>query len=269
MATISRRSWRFRRPPLVAALALLTLESARAQVVEDFQIGLSTETIAITSNFNGARLVVFGALDNADARILRQQRYDIVVALEGPRRPIVVRKKERTAGLWINRGSETFLTAPFSYALASTRPLGDVTSQHLLKQVSIGIDDLRLGGNPTAAGGADSDRDEYAEAFRRIKRESGLYNQVHGSVEFVSRTLFRAELRLPADLPVGRHVARAFLFRNGEFLLERSESLFVVKTGLENFVFEFANRYAVLYGLFAVVLAVFTGWFGRIVFKRD
>lgn len=252
-----------------AAVPVLAASPAVGQLVESFEIGLSTDTIAITSNFDGARLVVFGALDNADARILRQQRYDIVVALEGPKRPLVVRKKERTLGLWINRGSEVFNSAPVSYALASTRPLGDIAAEALLAQVSIGIEDLRLSVNQDPSTITQVNRDEYASAFRRIKRETGLYNQSYGTVEFVSQTLFRAELSLPADLPVGRHVARAFLFRNGVFLLERSESLYVVKTGFENLIYEFANRYSVAYGLFAVALAIFTGWFGRIAFKRD
>lgn len=39
---------------------------------ETIEIGLSTETIAITSNFGGTDLTIFGALDNADPMIQRQ-----------------------------------------------------------------------------------------------------------------------------------------------------------------------------------------------------
>ncbi|WP_102957558.1 TIGR02186 family protein [Mangrovicella endophytica] len=254
----------------LAALVPAALAPATAQnlLPETFEIGLSTERIGITSDFNGARLVIFGALDNADAQILRQQRYDIIVALEGPKRPVVVREKERTLGLWINRGSEDFNAAPSSYALASTRPLGDIAPESTLAQLSIGIDDLRLDAKRQGET-AVPNRDIYATAFRRIKKETGLYNQTHGTVEFVSPTLFRADLQLPADLPVGRHVARAFLFRSGVFLRERSDELYVVKTGFENFVYDFATRNSLTYGIFAVLLAIFTGWFGRIVFRRD
>ena len=41
------------------------------------------------------------------------------------------------------------------------------------------------------------------------------------------------------------------------------------KTGLENEVSTFAANYGALYGLLAVALAVATGWFGRVLFKRD
>ena len=296
-----------------AALAIL-VPCGRAEAqqnLESFEIGLFTDRIAITSDFSGTRLVVFGALDNADARIRQQQRYDIVVAMIGPRRPVVVRRKERTLGIWINRGSEEFSAAPSSYALAATRPLPDVAAQKLRVSLSIGIPDLRLSAQrisglaparvageaeePRPAKGAAADpaegpaglaspeaaqagaagaptsvnRDDFAGALRRIRAQSGLYNQSFGTVRFVSPTLFRADLQLPADLPVGRHTVRAYLFRNGVFIRQSTESLLVVKAGFESYISDLAQHYALPYGFLAVALAIFTGWFGRVVFRRD
>ncbi|MEF2071212.1 TIGR02186 family protein [Consotaella aegiceratis] len=261
---------------ILGAIRLLALflfaglagEPAMAQQRESFEIGLSTDRIAITSNFNGARLVIFGVLDNADYELLRQGRYDIVVALEGPRRPVVVRKKARVLGLWINRDSESFETAPASYSLASTRRLTDATREETLRQLSLGTSYLRLG-LPRDAAEETAERDEFEAALRHIRETTGLYTETYGSVDFVSSTLFRADLALPADLPVGQHMARAFLFRDGIMQQARSEPLWVVKTGLESLIQDYAVRDGYLYGVFAVFLAIFTGWFGRIVFKRD
>jgi uncharacterized protein (TIGR02186 family) len=268
----------------IAALGLLLAVPASAQapaapgapeepadtrpVAESFEIGLSTDTIAVGTSFGGARLVVFGALDNADQKILRQGRYDIVVLLEGPKRDLVVREKSRFFGVWINRGSERFRDVPTSYSLASTRPVRDIAPPLVLRQMSIGTDDLAFEPMRVRQAGAGK-VDEYAEALRRLKTSSGLFTETVGSIEFVSSTLFRANLVLPADLPVGRHVARAILFREGVFVRERSEDLWVVKTGIENQISVFAARNGILYGLLAVAVAIFTGWFGRIIFKRD
>ena len=304
-----RRRWWFSREcaTALAAAGLMALFGSRGlaqEGIETFEIGLSTSTIQISSDFTGARLVVFGALDNADAKLLRQQRYDIVVALIGPRSPVVVREKERTFGLWINRGSETFDAAPGSYALAATRPLADVARQELRQRLSLGINDLRLDSasvpgafgqpapeTPEEAKGqvnvSIAERrakaaqaatvlspdvvtvDDYAEALKRIREAKGLYNQSVGSVQFVSPTLFRADLYLPADLPTGTHMARAYLFRSGVFIRESSEPLYVRKSGFESYIDDMATRYGALYGVAAVLLAIFTGWFGRLVFKRD
>ena len=298
---------RFAAMAMVCCLAASVPAAFGQESNESFEIGLSTSTISITSDFTGARLVVFGALDNADARILRQQRYDIVVVLIGPRRPVVVREKERTFGLWINRGSERFDSVPGSYALAATRPLSDIARKELRERLSLGISDLQLGSPPPpgpagqpaidrplgeigtqpnisiaerralAAGkpvaqaqpGVSASIGAYSEALKRIREFKGLYNQSVGTVQFVSPTLFRADLQLPADLPTGTHTARAYLFRSGVFIRESSEPLYVRKSGFESFIDRMATEYGVLYGMAAVLLAIFTGWFGRLVFKRD
>ena len=53
---------------------------------EGIQIGLSTDRVAITADFSGADLTIFGALENADPLVSRQGRYDVIVVLEGPAR---------------------------------------------------------------------------------------------------------------------------------------------------------------------------------------
>ncbi|WP_062230862.1 TIGR02186 family protein [Aureimonas sp. N4] len=254
--------------PLGAVAQSAPAPSDPPPVPESFQIGLSTETIAVGASSGGQRLVVFGALDNADPRVMRQGRYDIVVILEGPRSNLVVREKKRTFGIWINRGSERFEAVPASYALASTRPIRDIAPAVTLRQLGIGTRNQAFERTPPTKGQR-SDTQQYADALFRLKTESGLYSETSGAIEFVSATLFRANLALPADLPVGRHVARAILFREGSFVRERSEDLWVVKTGIENQISVFAARNGALYGLVAVMVAVFTGWFGRLMFKRD
>lgn len=234
---------------------------------ETIEIGLSTETIAITSNFGGTDLTIFGALDNADPLVQRQGRYDIVVVLQGPARDLVVREKERYLGVWINAASEIFVGVPLSYLLASTRNLRDIGDEKTFRQLAVGVENFYL--NPQDPASLSGNIPKFGNELRSLKIKQGLYNQNVGGVQFVSRTLFRATLRLPANVPVGRHRARALLFRNGVFLREANAHLEIVKAGLEQSVYNAAHRHSLLYGLFAVLLAVFTGWFGRILFKRD
>ena len=91
------------------ALPARAQDDARPETIE---IGLSTDSVAITSNFAGADLTIFGALDNADPLVARQGRYDVIVVLEGPARPVVVRRKNRILGMWINTESLTFVNVP-------------------------------------------------------------------------------------------------------------------------------------------------------------
>ncbi|MGO4836000.1 TIGR02186 family protein, partial [Rhizobiaceae sp. 2RAB30] len=108
----------FRRAVTLAAFLAFTPFVAAAQDTfpETIEIGLSTDKVAITADFTGADLTIFGALDNADPLISRQGRYDVIVVLEGPARPVVVRRKDRILGMWINAESETFVNVPVSYS---------------------------------------------------------------------------------------------------------------------------------------------------------
>lgn len=258
----------------LGALAACTLvlaapPAARAQEVptENIEIGLSTDKVAITADFSGADLTIFGALDNADPLISRQGRYDVIVVLEGPSRPVVVRRKDRILGMWINTESETFVNVPVSYSIATTRALQDITEPKSYRQLALGAENLYM--EPLDRTDSPITIEEFTKALRQLKRATGLYSERIGGVQFLSQNLFRATLSLAPNVPVGTHRARAFLFRNGLFIKETSAQLAIVKSGFEQSVFRVANDYGFLYGLFAVSLAMVTGWLGRLIFRKD
>jgi uncharacterized protein (TIGR02186 family) len=249
------------------ALAAVTAGSAAGQEPARpvFDIGLSQDTIAIGADFSGGRLAVFGVLEPAPALGQPRGRYDIVVVVEGPRRPVVVRRKDRVAGVWINRESQSFAAVPTSYLLASTRPLGDVAPERTLARLELGPERVVV----KPADDATAEGRPFETALRRLRVASGVYSEATGAVTFVGTSLFRADLALPADLPVGQHTVHAYLFLEGKILQDRSIRLGVVKTGLEEVVHRFALGYGYLYGALAVVLAMLTGWLGRLMFARD
>ncbi|MEX3006874.1 TIGR02186 family protein [Hoeflea sp. TYP-13] len=253
---------------LLAALLLVLVAAVGVKAAnEKLDIGISTNEIAITSDFAGADLIVFGALDNADPLLLQLGQYDIIVALEGPPKETVVRKKDRVFGIWINRYSMRFEPAPASYSISSTLPINRITKEIELSGRTIGIEHIHL--TPAGNVGDGTRVPEFKSALLRLRVEDGLYQSEPVGVEFVSSSLFRATLRLPASIPVGEHRLRAFLFKNNEFVMERNLRLRVVKTGIEQFVFELAHQQAFLYGLLAVGLAMITGWLASVIFRKD
>jgi uncharacterized protein (TIGR02186 family) len=234
---------------------------------EGLEIGISTSEIAITSDFSGADLTVFGALTNTDQLLLAIGQYDIVVTLEGPRDWTTVRRKERLFGIWVNRTSLTFERMPISYSLASTRPVEEIAEDGILTSLGIGIDHLAL--TPTGFISNSANLREFREAFRRLKQNGGLYQRDTGGVRFVSSSLFQARLRLPANIPNGVHTVHAYLFKSGEFIGERELPLRVIKTGLEEAITEAAHQQPLAYGTFAVLLALITGWAASLIFRKD
>lgn len=259
---------------LVAALAALFLAwSSTTQALavelpqETIQIGLSTDRVAITADFAGADLTIFGAIENSDPLLSRQGRYDVIVVLEGPARPVVVRRKERVLGMWINVDSETFNNVPSSYSVATTRPWQDIANPEKYRQLSLGASNLHI--TPVDDTANPATIEEFTAALRELKKKTGLYSERIGGVQFLSANLFRARLLLAPDVPVGTHRARAFLFRNGVFIKETSAQLAIYKSGFEQGIYRFAMRHSLWFGLFAVGLAMLTGWLGRIIFRKD
>ncbi|MBZ9678017.1 TIGR02186 family protein [Mesorhizobium sp. ES1-1] len=260
-------------PKALSTLIMLCLLAAavpsRAQVplTEGIQIGLSTDNVSITAGFSGADLTIFGSLENPDPLVARQGRYDVIVVLEGPPRPVVVRRKDRVLGVWINLDSEAFENVPMSYSVATTRPLQDITDPNSYRQLSLGASNLYM--QPADAGDSPATIEEFTAALRERKAATGLYSENVGGVQFLSQNLFRATVRLAPNVPVGTHKARAFLFKSGLFIKESSAQLEIRKSGFEQSIFRVAHNYSFLYGIFAISLAMLTGWLGRLVFRKD
>ena len=233
---------------------------------EGIEIGMSTNEIAITSDFAGADLTIFGTLTNIDDYLQQIGQYDIIVTLEGPRVDTTIRRKERVFGIWINTEQMTS-AVPQSYSMTSTRVIKDITPQQELNSLNIGIEHIRL----FAANyfGDINALDDFRQAFRRQMVDSGLYQLNPGGIRFVSPSLFRATLKLPADVPNGVHMVRAYLFKSGEFLMETKLPLRVVKTGIEQSLTDAAYGNSFLYGLAAVVTALLIGWAGSVIFRKD
>lgn len=235
---------------------------------ERIEIGLSTETIAITSDFSGVDLTIFGAVDNIDPLVQRQGRYDVFVVLEGPSTDLVTRRKGRVLGIWMNVDSQPFLGVPESFLISSTRQPQDVTDLETLARLSLGVGQIRL---RPAENGAPTEQDvqEFTAALRRLKEEGGLYREFPTGVRFISQSLFRAQLRLPANVPLGRHIARAYLFRQGVLVAQTQATLDIRKAGLEYQLYRLAQDQGLVYGLASVLLAFLIGWLGRVMFRRD
>lgn len=251
---------------LTALCCLPSIALAQAHP-ESIQIGLSTDRIEITADFSGADLTIFGSIENADPLINRQGRYDVIVVLEGPARPVVVRRKDRVLGVWINLQSETFLNVPQSYSVATTRMPQDITGPTNYRQLALGADNLHI--QPADPDGNPATIQQFEAALRERKKATGLFNERIGGVQFLSANLFRATVALAPNVPVGTHKARAFLFRNGVFVKETSAQLAILKSGFEQMLFRLSSNHGTFYGFVAVGLAMLTGWLGRLIFRRD
>ncbi|MHC5308294.1 TIGR02186 family protein [Bartonella sp. LJL80] len=236
-----------------------------AQPGENMQIIVTTSSITIDTNFAGRDVYIAGVLENADPLLRRQGRYDIIVVMEGPIRSMIMREKKRTAGVWVNAEALTFKNVPLSYAMATTREIRDITSAANYKRLGLGLDYLPLRADDTDDAKIKVFRDELIA----LKSAQHLYSENVGAVTFGSASLFTARFRLPANVPVGHHRVHAYLFRDGEFIQTVTTELEIVKAHIAYTIFRAAHVHSFWYGLIAVLVAIATGFFGRLVFRKD
>lgn len=246
------------------------LPPATADLRETVQADVSTRSVAITSSFTGTEIVVFGAVDNSRQPSAESGLYDVVVVLEGTPSRLVSRRKSNVFGIWINTQSVTFEAVPSYYAIASTRPLDELADPLLLRESDIGFEQVRMNlikGWET--GLTTADLAEFKSAVIRLKQKEGLYVQEQYGVVFIGRSLFRASIELPANVPVGPLVARVYLLREGQLLSTYTARVKLERQGLEWVLHTFAFEYSFWYGVFTVAVAVGAALLASALFRRS
>ena len=236
-----------------------------------------TETrVEVTSGYHGARIVLYGAVFNP-----QRKPSDVVVVVRGPERPIRLVRKVRLAGVWLNSRPVVFEGAPGFYMAASSRPLSEIAGFGVLRRASIGVDHLRIeapqeartvtsyGIRDVVVSRLGADYLEWRRAVIRLMEKSRLYTVDPKGVRYVDRGLFRAEIDLPVEAPIGRYETEVWLFQDGKPVSMRARALTVAKVGIERRLYDFAHLAPWLYGAVCVLLALLSGWLASVLFRRN
>jgi uncharacterized protein (TIGR02186 family) len=248
---------------LAAAFAIASLVlggAAKPVLVPD----VSARSIEIRYTFAGAQLLLFGAILYPSGRIPADPP-DVVVVIKGPAEPIVVREKQRIAGIWMNAESTRFRSAPAFYAVASSRPVSELVDPRTAAIYELGLNHMQL--SPGSAVSPTEAR-RFEAGLIDLRQRQGLYSEKPGGVEITGGVLYRATINIPSQVPVGTYTAETFLVDNGRVLAAATRDIAIGKSGFERFVALAARRHSALYGLFAVLMSLALGWSAAAIFRR-
>jgi uncharacterized protein (TIGR02186 family) len=241
-------------------LALLLLVLALPARAEEVVAALSQNRVSIDTNFDGSEILIFGAIKRetpAPAGPLH-----VIVTVTGPSEPVVVRRKSRVLGIWVNAEQVEIDRAPAFYAVATTGPWDEVITE---------TEDLRhrisIGQAIRSVGAAVTDSPNFTEALIRLRVRAGLYQTQIGAVRLTDATLFQTSVALPANLTEGNYTVRFLLTRDAHVIDAQETTIFVQKVGLERFIFALAHEQPFLYGLLSLVIAVGAGWGASAAFR--
>jgi uncharacterized protein (TIGR02186 family) len=250
---------------LAALLAAVTTASAERLVTS-----ISRHQVLVTSSFTGTEIVLFGTIEpDTPASRRRSSGYDLTVTVTGPKQTVVTRQKQRMLGIWTNVDSRTFVNVPSYLAALSTRPIEQFATADMIRQMQLGLNNFLLPQQVGPDVGDPGPGDTFRANFVRLKTAHRLFSQRTNAVTLLTPTVFRSEIALPAVAPIGGYEVDVRVFTDRQMVARGNSAFEIVKVGFEQFVATAARDYGFFYGVAAAMMAMLTGWFASVVFRRD
>lgn len=244
---------------LFAFLALILLTGARDPILVP---EISQHEVQVRQGFRGAELLLFGAILTPEGTRAGRD-YDIVVVLKGPTRSVVLREKQKVAGVWINAASTELRSVPSYFAVASSRPIGRIVDEKTAAIYELGLAWLQLSPVGTIE---PAEQKRFASGLVDLNQRGGLYRQDEAGVRVSEQVLYQARMTLPSNVPTGTYTAETFAIFKGRVVASATSRVEVRKAGFEGAVADFAVDHGFVYGLMAIALSVLMGWLAGRVF---
>lgn len=222
---------------------------------------ISSHYITLSSGFHGTQLMLFGARNDAG---------DVVVVVRGPERKATVRKKEKVAGIWINKDTEKYAVIPGFYAIKTSRPFDDIMKSTYFDALGIGAQAAIEPFIPHLPNQTvfPPHRKPFSEALLAYLSSQDLYTKDSGNIEFIEETLFKTTIEFPDSTPRGTYTAEVYLFSDGVLVGSYTFPIEVFKTGMDAYLSQAAQEHGTFYGFAAVLLALCIGWVASEIFRR-
>ncbi len=247
---------------VLLCLVLVLAAPLPARASEEVVAGLSQDSVALTVNFEGSEILLYGAIRRDGP--LPEGALDVIVTVEGPPQAATIWRKARRLGIWVNAESQQVRAAPSFYAVASTRPLDEVLTQPIDLDYRIST---RMAIFEARDGGDADDPAAFTEALIRIREAQNLYQQGQSTVTLERDTLFSTRITLPKNIVEGAYAARIFLLRDGQVVDVQESFINVRKAVLERWLYNLAYQRPAVYGALALLVAVVFGWGASAAFR--
>jgi uncharacterized protein (TIGR02186 family) len=248
----------------LAALALATPAAAERVIAS-----VSNHRVQVSSSFTGEELVLFGSIEHTPNDPERRGGYDLIATVSGPRQNLETFRRDRVLGIWVNVDSRVFDNVPAYLAVLANRPLDMITNAEALRRLQLGLANVVLLQRAAVTIADSSLDDPFRLNFLKLRQKQQLYREATNGITFLTPTLYRATIPLPAESPTGDYEVDVRLFADGAPIARTTSAFEVYKTGIEQVVTSAARDHSFVYGLTTAMMALLTGWLASIVFRRD
>ncbi|HLD76793.1 MAG TPA: TIGR02186 family protein [Rickettsiales bacterium] len=213
--------------------------------------GISNNEINIDTNFNGTKILLFGAKGDAG---------NIVIAVRGPKKNFIVTKKEKLLGVWYN-GKRIKFSDSFSYYSLFSTFINNQTTNNLLSQLELGANNLKFATE-------DENNNEFKIQLINKLEKDELFSIGANKIDFLDETLFKVMLNFPKNISRGIYTVEIYLINEDSLISFQSIPIYVNQVGLSAQISDYAHQQSLLYGLIAVFVALIIGWLTNYLFVR-
>ena len=242
----------------IILIIVISLNFFTAFAKDNLVTDLSESTVEISSTFSGADILLFGAYDG-------QKNDDIIVVVSGQKGDIKVDKKEKKFGIWMITESIKFLNIPKYYYVASNRKIEDITNKTEIKKRKLDLNSFELKNNKIDYKNLDK---KWYEALKRNMKKKQFWKIEENSITLNKNTLFRKTLSLPSNVSTGIYNVKILHYRKGNLISQEESKIKIDKTGISANIYDIAQNFSAIYGIIAVFIALFFGWFTNFIFRR-
>ena len=242
----------------ILLIIIIALNSFVVFAKDNLVTDLSESTVEISSTFLGADILLFGAYDG-------QKNDDIIVVVSGQKGEIKVDKKDNKFGIWMITESKKFSNIPKYYYIASNRKIEDITNKSEIKKRKLDFNNFELKNNKIDYKNLDK---KWYEALKRNMKKKQFWKIEENSIKLNKNTLFRKTLSLPSNVSTGMYNVKILHYRKGNLISQEESKIKIDKAGISANIYNVAQNFSAIYGIIAVIVALFFGWFTNFIFRR-
>lgn len=237
-----------------SGFALLCTTPARA--AEPGGLAVQPEVMNIGTFYSGGRVAISGEVP---------QGQDVFVEISGPASDQEFDVKGRVGPFWMTRGKAEMDGAPSMYVLLLP---GGRHWQQEAESLGLGLENLK---KEVSIQAAERSPEDLFTMFLELKKSEGLYVEEESAVTYApeedGQRRFTAVYRFPRSTAAGRYTIKATAVADGAKITELSRNFPVDEVGFTRLVDDLATNRRLVYGILAVVIALFTGGVMGVVFK--
>ncbi len=264
---------------MAAALALLFVLAASLPAVAQDQPSsawVQTRRVSITLSFSGKDVLFFG-------RVLPGTE-GVLAIMEGPPADEVRLMEQGRVGLfWLGVRQYRLARVPAVYLVNGSGPLcGELptcasplrpaawTASTASPEFLVGPEAIRARARVTSLSGAltAGEADRVLNGYWQLQARRDLYVMRPYAIRVGWDGVFYHRFTLTTQAPEGRYRITTYFFAGNRLLGTADNELFLRKTGFVAWLSRLAERQALTYGVFTVVIALTAGWIAGAVFRR-